>query len=135
MDQQKLRNLVFEKTGVKVDSNDPIFALVALNETVLAETVERHVALIDAAAEQLAAQTRLLLDAGERYRQLHPASAPNPNDTPAAVPTTAANTATAASPAQPVTWRGIDRRLIVGAGAIALLSALLTVGLQWLFSR
>ena len=132
MDQQKLRNLVFEKTGVKVDSNDPIFALVALNETVLAETVERHVALIDAATEQLAAQTRQLLEAGERYRQLHPASAPTPNDTPAAVPTMAP---VAASSSTPAFNAGIDRRLIVGAGAIALLSAFLTVGLQWLFSR
>ena len=53
MDQQKLRNLVFEKTGIKVDSNDPIFALVALNDAVLAETVQRHVALIEAATAAL----------------------------------------------------------------------------------
>ena len=58
MDQQRLRNLVFEKTGVKVDSDDPIFALVALNEVVLAEAVERHVALIDAATQELALQAR-----------------------------------------------------------------------------
>jgi hypothetical protein len=45
MDQQKLRSLVFEKTGVKIDIDDPVFALVALNEAVLAEAVERHVAL------------------------------------------------------------------------------------------
>lgn len=32
MDQQKLRTLVFEKTGVKIDVDDPVFALVALNE-------------------------------------------------------------------------------------------------------
>lgn len=131
MDQQKLRNLVFEKTGVKVDSNDPIFALVALNETVLAETVERHVALIDAATEKLGAQAQQLLDAGDRYRQLHPASATNPSAAP--------NTASAASAVRPASWRSVDRRLIVGACAIALLSALLssllTVGLQWLFSR
>ena len=35
MDQQKLRTLVFEKTGVKIDIDDPIFALVALNEAVV----------------------------------------------------------------------------------------------------
>ena len=58
MDQHKLRNLVFEKTGVKVDSDDPIFALVALNEVVLAEAVGRHVALIDAATQELALQAR-----------------------------------------------------------------------------
>jgi hypothetical protein len=60
MDQQKLRSLVFEKTGVKIDVDDPIFALVALNEAVLAEAVERHVALLDAATEELAAQVEAL---------------------------------------------------------------------------
>ena len=37
MDQLKLRTLVFEKTGVRIDVDDPVFALVALNEAVLAE--------------------------------------------------------------------------------------------------
>ncbi|MFD2273511.1 hypothetical protein ACFS07_27280 [Undibacterium arcticum] len=95
----------------------------------LAETVERHVALIDAATAQLGAQVQQLLEASDRYRQLHPASASNPGATPAAA------ALTAPSPAQPATWRGSDQRLIVGACAIALLSALLTVSLQWLFSR
>ena len=54
MDQQKLRSLVFEKTGVKIDVDDPVFALVALNEAVLAEAVERHVALLDDATRELA---------------------------------------------------------------------------------
>ncbi|MFP5392933.1 MAG: hypothetical protein ACLGI6_15530 [Gammaproteobacteria bacterium] len=54
MDQHKLRTLVFEKTGVKIDVDDPVFALVALNEAVLEEAVERHVARIDAASAQLA---------------------------------------------------------------------------------
>jgi len=58
MDQHKLRSLVFEKTGVKVDVDDPIFALVALNEAVLAGAVERQVALIDAASQELAAHAR-----------------------------------------------------------------------------
>ncbi len=56
MDQHKLRTLVFEKTGVKVDIDDPIFALVALNEAVLAEAVERHVERIDAASQALTAR-------------------------------------------------------------------------------
>ncbi|WP_426115217.1 hypothetical protein [Massilia sp. PWRC2] len=56
MDQQQLRTLVFEKTGVKIDIDDPVFALVALNEAVLAEAVERHVALIDRASEAMAAR-------------------------------------------------------------------------------
>jgi hypothetical protein len=45
---------VFEKTGVKIDVDDPVFALVALNEAVLAEAVERHVALLDDATAELA---------------------------------------------------------------------------------
>ena len=61
MDQQKLRTLVFEKTGVRIDVDDPIFALVALNEAVLAEAVERHVALIDDATADLADQADALL--------------------------------------------------------------------------
>jgi hypothetical protein len=56
MDQQKLRTLVFEKTGVKIDVDDPVFALVALNEAVLAEAVERHVALLHEASAELGAQ-------------------------------------------------------------------------------
>ncbi|WP_426189551.1 hypothetical protein [Massilia sp. DWR3-1-1] len=56
MDQQKLRTLVFEKTGVKIDLDDPVFALVALNEAVLAEAVERHVALIEQASDAMAAR-------------------------------------------------------------------------------
>jgi hypothetical protein len=69
MDQQKLRNLVFEKTGVRIDVDDPVFALVALNEAVLAEAVERHVALLDDATRELAGQLReggLKSGAGER---------------------------------------------------------------------
>ena len=68
MDQQKLRMLVFEKTGVKIDIDDPIFALVALNEAVLAEAVERHVALLDDATADLAEQADALLGAGSRCR-------------------------------------------------------------------
>jgi hypothetical protein len=56
MDQQKLRTLVFEKTGVKIDVDDPVFALVALNEAVLEEAVERHVALLNEASDELAGQ-------------------------------------------------------------------------------
>jgi ribosomal protein L12E/L44/L45/RPP1/RPP2 len=41
MDTQKLRSQVFEKTGVKIDLDDPVFAVVALNELVLEEAIER----------------------------------------------------------------------------------------------
>jgi hypothetical protein len=68
MDQQKLRTLVFEKTGVKIDIDDPIFALVALNEAVLAEAVERHVALLDDATADLAEQAQALQDCGSACR-------------------------------------------------------------------
>ncbi|WP_065306921.1 hypothetical protein [Janthinobacterium psychrotolerans] len=56
MDPHKLRSHVFDKTGIKVDTDDPIFALVALNEAVLAETVERQLAVLNAATDALAAQ-------------------------------------------------------------------------------
>src|SRR5829696_607843 len=68
MDQHKLRTLVFEKTGVKIDVDDPIFALVALNEAVLAEAVERHVALLDDATADLAEQAQALADSGSICR-------------------------------------------------------------------
>jgi hypothetical protein len=55
MDQHKLRTLVFEKTGVRIDVDDPVFALVALNEAVLEEAVERHIARIDQASALAAA--------------------------------------------------------------------------------
>ena len=56
MDRQQLRSHVFDQTGIKVDVNDPIFALVALNEAVLADTVERQLAVLNAASQALAAQ-------------------------------------------------------------------------------
>jgi hypothetical protein len=60
MDQHKLRTLVFEKTGVKIDVDDPVFALVALNEAVLEEAVERHVALLNEASGALAGKVSAL---------------------------------------------------------------------------
>jgi hypothetical protein len=52
MDYQKLRTLVFEKTGIKVDATDPVFALVALNESILEETLQRHLTLIQGSIAQ-----------------------------------------------------------------------------------
>jgi hypothetical protein len=106
MDHQKLRTLVFEKTGIKVDSNDPIFALVALNETVLAEAVDRHVAQIDDASARLDALLRQL---------------PGGTTLPVAAP---------ASPASRPDWR-----LLAGAAAVALASALIVLGGQALFGH
>lgn len=82
MDQHKLRTLVFEKTGVRIDVDDPIFALVALNEAVLAEAVERHVALLDDATADLEDQ---LLALGAR-NQAGSASAAPVQAMPAALP-------------------------------------------------
>jgi hypothetical protein len=74
MDQHKLRNLVFEKTGVRIDVDDPVFALVALNEAVLEEAVERHIALLHEASAQitgLPSQPRPAVVPGTRRQ--HPA--------------------------------------------------------------
>jgi hypothetical protein len=80
MDQQKLRTLVFEKTGVKIDIDDPIFALVALNEAVLAEAVERHVALLDDATAELADHVQTLHQGASepRHAGTGRANAPTP---------------------------------------------------------
>jgi hypothetical protein len=71
MDQHKLRTLVFEKTGVKIDVDDPVFALVALNEAVLEEAVERHVALLNEASSALARHVGTV-----QGRAVAPAAAP-----------------------------------------------------------
>ncbi len=70
MDLNSLRTQVFEKTGIRIDTNDPIFALVALNEAVLSESVERHIAALQNAATQLQAQTTQLIETGERTKKL-----------------------------------------------------------------
>ncbi|HEX7644585.1 MAG TPA: hypothetical protein VF472_20460 [Burkholderiaceae bacterium] len=70
MDANKLRAEVFEKTGIKVDTTDPIFALVALNETVLDDYARKNLAGLQEASETLQEQTRLLLEAGERTKAL-----------------------------------------------------------------
>jgi hypothetical protein len=114
MDQHKLRTLVFEKTGVRIDVDDPVFALVALNEAVLAEAVERHVALLHEANAELAAQVASL--------QGRPvAAAPG-------APAHAAAHASAHVPAQPAGATGA-RAATIAAGA-AVLGALLVLGGQ-----
>jgi hypothetical protein len=113
MDQQKLRSLVFEKTGVKIDVDDPIFALVALNEAVLAEAVERHVALLDAATEELAAQVDALQEGGAL-----------PRAAPAERPVAAVLKAAAPSAAR---FDLQDKRALGLAAGAALLAALLVL--------
>jgi hypothetical protein len=70
MDLNKLRIQVFEKTGIKIETNDPVFALVALNEAVLSECVEQHISGLQNAFEQLGLQTTQLLQAGDRVKKL-----------------------------------------------------------------
>jgi hypothetical protein len=108
MDQQKLRTLVFEKTGVRIDVDDPVFALVALNEAVLAEAVERHVALLDDATRKLAGR---LQDGGF----------------------------VGGEPAKPLPaapgLNGPEKRIMVIAGAAAVLGALLVLLGQAVFFK
>lgn len=132
MDQHKLRSLVFEKTGVRVDIDDPIFALVALNEAVLAEAVERHVALIDAASQELVRHAR---DAGGLPPRVH--------DAIRAASTLDASNETVLTPPLPV--RAIatrtprftpdEVRLLGAVAGVSLLCALLVLGGQALFFK
>jgi hypothetical protein len=120
MDQNKLRTLVFEKTGIRIDTMDPVFALVALNEAVLDECVIQQINAIDAAAERLGAQADRLSEAGDRYAKLlqqvqELAGAEN------AAPRSIA----------PLTARPRWQRYAEYAG-IALATALLTTGMLWM---
>jgi hypothetical protein len=136
MDQLKLRSLVFEKTGVRIDVDDPIFALVALNEAVLAEAVERHIALLDAASRELLAQSRTA--AG-----LAPAAAGAPAAT--APDLAAAASAGPAAIVPPLLSRPIatrpgafqpgELRLLAAAAGVAVLSAALALAGQALLFK
>ncbi|USX13904.1 hypothetical protein NHH88_30375 [Oxalobacteraceae bacterium OTU3CAMAD1] len=146
MDQQKLRSLVFEKTGVKIDIDDPIFALVALNEAVLEEAVERHIAAIDAASLELTQHARLaggLPPAQESARKAAALDATNEPVTGAAPSTSGANAGyvpTPPGPVRPIATQSPaitprELRLLGAAAGIAILSALIVVGAQALFSK
>jgi len=144
MDQQKLRALVFDKTGVKLDLDDPVFALVALNEAVLEEAVERHIARIDAASQALAAQVQAHAAGQPQAHNPHgphepqapqaphaPASAEHP---PGYVPTPAAGPVRPISTQSPlITPR--ELRLLGAAAAIAIVSALIVLGGQAAFHK
>lgn len=133
MDPHKLRSQVFEKTGIKVDVDDPIFALVALNEAVLAETVERHLARIDAASQALALQARQAGGAGAVPAEAHdaePLAARRPGYTPTP----------AAGPIKPIAtqsplFAARELRLLGAAALIAVLSAGLVLAGQAMFSK
>jgi hypothetical protein len=123
MDQQKLRSLVFDKTGVRIDVDDPIFALVALNEAVLAEAVERHVALLDDATRALAEQAQQLQEGGSTCRYAAGATArPAPASLKGVAPASASAPAVA------------ERRMMgIAAGAAVLCAVLVLLGQALLF--
>jgi hypothetical protein len=162
MDQHKLRSLVFEKTGVRVDIDDPIFALVALNEAVLAETVERHVALIENASRELASHARAagglapmtaaaagvaasrLAGTEDETAAVFGEAAPAVSAAPAAAATApAAPMAYSPAPAAPVraiatqspTITPRELRLLAAAAGISILSALLVLAGQAIFFK
>lgn len=141
MDQHKLRSLVFEKTGVKIDIDDPVFALVALNEAVLAETVERHVALIDAASQELAQQARLAGGLAAQQGGVRKPVVLDATNEPATADTPSAYApAPAAGPVRPIATQAAaitprELRLLGAAAGVALLSALLVLGGQAAFSK
>ena len=117
MDRHTLRTHVFDKTGIRIDVDDPIFALVALNEAVLADTVERQLALLDAATEALAAQAR--------------AAAGLPPQTAPAMPAPVEQTAPpdAAPPPMSTAWFSPrEWRLLGAAAAVSIVCALLVLG-------
>lgn len=145
MDQQKLRSLVFEKTGVKIDVDDPVFALVALNEAVLEEAVERHVARIDAASQELAQQARAAGGLAARPHARHEAAqegahdgpghgAPGAGHPPGYVPTPSSGPVRPiATQSSPITPR--ELRLLGAAAGIAILTALIVLGGQAAFHK
>jgi hypothetical protein len=141
MDQHKLRTLVFEKTGVKIDVDDPVFALVALNEAVLEDAVERHIAAIDSATRELVERAReaggLAPQPGHGLR--HDASNELAADAALAPdartyePAPAGPVRAIATQAPAMSRR--ELRLLAAAAGIALLSALVVLGGQAAFSR
>lgn len=120
MDQHKLRSHVFDKTGIKIDVDDPIFALVALNEAVLAETVGRQLALLDAATQALAAQARAAGGLPAAPAPAAPAAAPGAAAPPMPVPTPL--------PAGPGGFTPREWRLLGAAAIVALACSLLVLG-------
>jgi hypothetical protein len=118
MDRQKMRSLVFDKTGIRIDVDDPIFALVALNEAVLEEATLRHVALLDAATQKLAQA----LDAGVAKPAFAEMNKPDPM--PDAV-----------HDLTPAFAAPREARLIALGASIAILAAMLVLAGQMLFFK
>ena len=134
MDQHKLRTLVFEKTGVKIDIDDPVFALVALNEAVLEDAVERHIAAIDSATRELVRRARDVGGLPPERSVEHDAS--NELDLGAGAASRSVADTALAHPHAPAT--NITRhewRLLAAAAGVAVLSALLVLAGQAAFTK
>jgi hypothetical protein len=82
MDIQKLRQAVFEKTGIRIDEIDPVFTVVALNEAVFEDMIKvyqqaltRNNGELDEKISNLVILHRKLVDASqdlvERANQAH----------------------------------------------------------------
>lgn len=120
MDLNRLRIEVFEKTGIKIDTSDPIFALVALNEAVLSECIVPHIEKLEKASEDLQEQTSKLIIAGNRYKALLEQSGKTVDDPSSKI--LDASTLPGNDLLAP-----LFPKLIAGGLAIAVLSAILTV--------
>lgn len=127
MDLNKLRTLVFEKTGIKIETNDPIFALVALNEAVLSECVEQHISGLQKAALQLEEQTAQLIAAGDRAKKLLLQMGQAVED-PAALPMAKIPAARTPDKESRLPWRWIG-----AVGGASVFSALLVLAGQAVF--
>ncbi len=140
MDHHKLRSAVFEKTGIKIDTTDPIFALVALNESVLEEMFQRHLHLLQASHGISSADTvvrpPLRTTMHDNWEQDdHPqgkthSDAPGEGDSDPAL-----HPATSSAPPHPpqpsdAAAAPLNQRILVYAAALGLASALLVVGAQ-----
>lgn len=82
MDIQKLRQAVFERTGIRIDEVDPVFTVVALNEAVFEDMLEvyqqamaKNNGELDERIGSLVVLHRKLVDAAqdlaERSKQAH----------------------------------------------------------------
>lgn len=138
MDHHKLRSAVFEKTGIKIDTTDPIFALVALNEAVLEEMFQRHLHLLQTShgvsspEGQIRPALRTAMhDNWEQDDSPPPVSPPAPasETIPAAsvVDTPPVPTAAVAHPTAPAAPQTLSQRVLVYAAGLGLASALLVV--------
>ena len=139
MDHHKLRSAVFEKTGIKIDTTDPIFALVALNESVLEEMFQRHLHLLQASHGISSADTivrpplRTTMHDNWEQDDNPQGNPPGESDSdPALHQTTPSAPPHPPHPHQPSDAGAapLNQRILVYAAALGLACALLVVGAQ-----